>query len=70
MKSRTPASTHKKVVVVLVDKKSLRGYLNPSRLGQADPIELLTQVGVHQVIPLERVRSIYFVREFSDEFEP
>ncbi|HMD07947.1 MAG TPA: hypothetical protein VKH63_10465 [Candidatus Acidoferrum sp.] len=70
MKNRAPASTHKKVVLVLADKKPVRGYLNPSRLGQADPIDLLTPDGEHQEIPLARVRSIYFVREFSDEFEP
>jgi hypothetical protein len=70
LKNRAPASTHKKVVIVLADKKSLRGYLNPTRLGQADPIDLLTPDGEHQEIPLPRVRSIYFVREFSEDFEP
>ncbi|MGC1482382.1 MAG: hypothetical protein WA789_01200 [Candidatus Acidiferrum sp.] len=70
MKNRAPASTHKKVVIVLADKKPLRGYLNPTRLAQADPIDLLTPDGEHQEIPLARVRSIYFVREFSDDFEP
>lgn len=70
MKNRAPASTHKKVVIVLADKKPLRGYLNPTRIGQADPIDLLTPDGEHQEIPLARVRSIYFVREFSDDFEP
>jgi len=55
---------------VLADKKPLRGYLNPGRLGQADPIDLLTLEGEHAEIPLARVRSIYFVREFSDDFEP
>jgi len=70
LKNRAPASTHKKVVIVLTDKKSLRGYLNPSRLGQTDPIDLLTQDGEHEELALARVRSIYFVREFSDDFEP
>jgi len=70
LKNRAPASTHKKVVIVLADKKPLRGYLNPSRLGQADPIDLLTPDGEHEELPLDRIRSIYFVREFSDEFEP
>jgi hypothetical protein len=70
LKNRSPASTHKKVVIALADKKSLRGYLNPSRLGQSETIDLLTQDGEHQEIPLPRVRSIYFVREFSDDFEP
>jgi hypothetical protein len=70
LKNRAPASTHKKVVLVLSDKKPLRGYLNPSRLGQSDPIDLLTPDGEHQEIALAKVRSIYFVREFSDDFEP
>ena len=48
----------------------MRGYLNPARLGQTDPIYLLTQDGEHQEIPLAKIRSIYFVREFSDAFEP
>ena len=70
MKNKPPASTHKKVIVVLTDKKPLRGYLNPVRLGQADPIDLLTPEGEHLEVPMARVRSVYFVREFSDDFEP
>jgi hypothetical protein len=70
LKTRAPASTHKKVIVVLADKKPLRGYLNPVRLGQCDPIDLLTPDGEHVAVPLARVRSVYFVREFSDDFEP
>ena len=70
LKNRAPTSTHKKVVVVLADKKPVRGYLNPSRLGVSDPIDLLTPEGEHQEIPVGRVRSIYFVRDFSEEFEP
>ena len=70
MKLRAPASTHKKVIVELHDRKSFRGYLNPSRLGQLDPIDLLTQNGEHEQLPLSRIRSIYFVRDFDDDFEP
>lgn len=70
MKLRAPASTHKKVIVVLLDHKSLRGYLNPSRLGQIDPLDLLTPNGEHQALPLAKIRSIYFVRDFDDDFEP
>jgi hypothetical protein len=55
---------------VLADKKPIRGYLNPSRLGQTDPVDLLTLEGEHQELLLARIRSIYFVREFSDDFEP
>ena len=70
MKPRAPASTHKKVVVELLDKQALRGYLSPTRLGQADPIDVLTPEGEHEQIPLAKVRAVYFVREFSDVFEP
>ena len=70
VKSRSPASTHKKVVVVLADKKPLRGYLNPTLLGQSDSLDLLTPDGEHQSLPLASVRSVYFVREFTDDFEP
>ena len=70
LKVRAPASTLKKVIVSLHDRKSLRGYLNPSRLGQLDPVDLLTQDGEHQELPLAKIRSIYFVRDFDDDFEP
>jgi hypothetical protein len=70
LKLRAPASTHKKVIVELHDRKSFRGYLNPSRLGQLDPLDLLTHDGEHQELPLSRIRSIYFVRDFDDDFEP
>jgi len=55
---------------VLADKKPLRGYLNPARLGQLDPVDVLTPDGEHVQLPLNKIRSIYFVREFSDDFEP
>lgn len=48
----------------------MRGYLNPVRLGQVDPLDLLSPDGEHQEIPLSRVRTIYFVRQFEGEFEP
>ena len=70
MKPRAPASTHKKVVVELLDKQALRGYLSPTRLGQADPIDVLSPDGEHEQIPLAKVRAVYFVREFSDDLEP
>ena len=48
----------------------MRGYLNPVRLGQLDPIDVLTPEGEHIQLPVAKIRSIYFVREFSDQFEP
>lgn len=56
--------------MVLLDRKPLRGFLNPNSLGESQNIDLLTPDGEHQEISLAKIRSIYFVREFSDEFEP
>jgi len=47
-----------------------RGYLNPAKLGDAEAVDLLTAEGEHRSIALKDVRSIYFVREFTDNFEP
>lgn len=58
------------MVVSLLDRKSLRGYLNPSRLGHTDPLDLLTPEGEHQEIPISRIRAVYFVRQFEGEYEP
>ena len=70
MKNRAPASTHKKVVVLLLDRTALRGYLNPAMLTDHEILDLLTPEGEHQAVPLKDVRSVYFVREFTDDFEP
>jgi hypothetical protein len=67
---RNPASTHKKVVALLLDRSMLRGYLNPARLGDAEAVDVLTPDGEHRTLALKDVRSIYFVREFTDNFEP
>ena len=70
MKNRAPASTLKKVVVLLLDKKTVRGYLNPAGLGKADEIEVLTVDGEQEFVHLADIKSVYFVREFKDPFEP
>ena len=67
LKNKTPASTHKKVIVELLEKKLLRGYLNPSKLAQAEVLDLLTQEGAHDEVPLAKVRAIYFVRDLKDD---
>ncbi len=69
MKNRAPASTHKKVVVLLLDRTTARGYLNPAALGRSDEIELLSIDGEQESIQLDKVKSVYFVREFKDPFE-
>lgn len=55
--------------MVLADRQVLRGYLNPAHLGESGPLDLLTPDGEHEEVPLEGVRSIFFVREFTDDFE-
>ena len=70
MRTHSPASTHKKVVVLLLDRKSWKGYLNPAVLGRSESIDLLTLEGEHECIPLRDVKSVYFVREFREPFEP
>lgn len=70
VKARTPASTHKRVVVVLLDHTALRGYVNQAALGHGESVDLLTQDGEHQAIATDDVKCVYFVREFDAEFEP
>lgn len=70
LKSRPPASTHKKVVVEFLDRKSLKGFLNPSRIGESPSLDLLTPNGEHEEILHETVRAIYFVRNLAVEFAP
>ena len=53
-----------------LNRSVLRGYLNPGKLGEADTIELLTPDGEQRNFAVKEVRSIYFVREFADDFEP
>jgi hypothetical protein len=70
VKNRAQASTLKKVVVLLLDRKTVRGYLNPAGLGQAERIEVLTVDGEQESVRLAEIKSVYFVREFKDPFEP
>ncbi len=67
MKSKTPASTHKKVIIELADRKLLRGYLNAGRLAQIESLDVLTPNGEHEEIPLPKVRAVYFVRDLADD---
>ena len=53
-----------------LNRSVLRGYLNPGKLGSSETIELLTQEGEQRNFDVKEVRSIYFVREFSPDYEP
>ena len=73
MKREPPASastTRKKAQVILAGKKPVQGYLNPSNLGAAESLDLLTPDGEHRSIALADIRAVYFVREFTDDIEP
>jgi len=56
--------------VRFLNRSVLRGYLNPGKLGSSETIELLTQEGEQRNFDVKEVRSIYFVREFSPDYEP
>ena len=70
MKDRAPASTRKKVVVLLLDRSHLEGYLNPLALARAEAFDLLTPDGEHVSVAMPAVKSVYFVREFPQTFQP
>lgn len=70
MKGRASTSTLKKVVVVLSDRQKLEGYLNPLRVQNVEPLDLLTVDGEHKPLSLKNVRAVYFVRDFSADYEP
>ena len=69
LKSRQATSTHKKVVVELLDRKLVRGYVNPGRLPGAASLDLLTPEGEHEEIALAGVRGVYFVRDLREDIE-
>ena len=52
-----------------MDGSSLQGYLNPMRLPD-DPLDVLTTNGEHREVPLKEIRAVYFVRDFTDDYEP
>ena len=70
MKNRPASSTHKKVVVVLTNRTTLPGYLNPARLQPDRPLDLLTAEGERRTVDMKDVRAVYFVQEFTGKYEP
>ena len=35
-----------------------------------DPLAVLTTNGEHREVPLKEIRAVYFVRDFTDDYEP
>ena len=56
--------------MLLLDRSRMNGYLNPAAMGESESIDLLTPEGEHRNLELSNIRSIYFVREFVEDFEP
>jgi hypothetical protein len=69
VKARAATSTHKKVIITFPDGTSLQGYVNPLRLPD-DPLDVLTTNGEHREVPLKEIRAVYFVRDFTEDYEP
>lgn len=69
MKKRATSTTHKKVLVLLLDRSREQGFLNPAGLGGAATIEILTREGEYHTLDLAKVKSIHFVRDFTDDFQ-
>lgn len=53
-----------------MDRKNLRGYLNPAQLQGTGALDLLTPHGEHEQIAREKIRAVYFVRDLNEKFEP
>jgi hypothetical protein len=70
VKKRATSSTLKKVVVEAMDRTTVQGYLDPSRLSPSETPDLLTTEGEHRQLLLKDVRAIYFVRDFSEDHAP
>ena len=43
--------------------------MNPLRLPD-DPLDVLTTNGEHRQVPLKEIRAVYFVRDFTEDYEP
>lgn len=69
MKKAPAATTHKKVTVFLLDSRRLQGYLNPGTLGQSPAVEFLTREGEYVTLEIAKVKSVHFVREFTNHHE-
>lgn len=63
-------STHKKVIVRKLGRDSLRGYVSPANFVIEGKLELLNPSGKVVLIDLAEVKSVDFVRDFTDSAAP
>jgi len=59
-------STHKKVIVRKMGRDSLSGYVSPAHFVVEGKLELLNPSGKVVLIDLSEIKSVDFVRDFSD----
>jgi hypothetical protein len=59
-------STHKKVIVRKHDRDSISGYVAPADFVVEGKLELLNTAGNVVAIDLRDIKSVFFVRDFSD----
>jgi hypothetical protein len=59
-------STTKKAVIRRYQRETLAGYVNPVSFLQPLGVELLSEEGKVAVVPYGEIRTVAFVREFSD----
>jgi len=59
-------STHKKVIVRKMGRDSISGYVSPAHFVVEGKLELLNPVGKVVLIDLPEIKSVDFVRDFSD----
>src|SRR5690349_11805839 len=64
-------STHKKVIVRKMGRDSLSGYVSPTHFVSAEgKLELLNTSGKLVLIDMTEIKSVDFVRDFSDTSGP
>jgi hypothetical protein len=63
-------STHKKVIVRKMGRDSLSGYVAPAHFVVEGKLELLNPSGKVVLIDLEEIKSVDFVRDFSESTGP
>jgi uncharacterized protein DUF6982 len=63
-------STHKKVIVRKMGRDSLSGYVAPAHFVVEGKLELLNPSGKVVLIDLSEIKSVDFVRDFSETASP
>jgi hypothetical protein len=63
-------STHKKVIVRKLGRDSLSGYVAPAHFVIEGKLELLNPSGKVVLIDLNEIKSVDFVRDFSETASP